>query len=50
MNIEENYEENPAPAVTYKTNMQTQNHENSDEFCPAPLRHLDLAPRLVLLP
>ena len=27
MNIEENYEENPAPAVTYKTNMQTQNHK-----------------------
>ena len=27
---------------TDETNMQTRNHENSDEFRPTPLRHLDL--------
>jgi len=30
---------------TYKTNMEARNHENSDEFRPPPLRHLDLPPR-----
>ena len=28
---------------TNETNMQARNHENSDEFRPAPVRHLDLA-------
>ena len=27
---------------TDETNMQARNHENSDEFRPTPLRHLDL--------
>ena len=27
---------------TDETNMQARNHENSDEFRPAPVRHLDL--------
>ena len=28
---------------TDETNMQTRNHENSDEICAQPVRHLDLA-------
>ena len=28
---------------TDETNMQARNHENSDEFCTEPVRHLDLA-------
>ena len=28
---------------TDKTNMQARNHENSDEICAQPVRHLDLA-------
>ena len=30
---------------TGETNMQARNHENSDEFCAPPVRHLDLATR-----
>ena len=44
------YRQNPfTPAAARKlrkftdeTNMQARNHENSDEFRPTPLRHLDL--------
>ena len=28
---------------THETNMQARNHENSDEICAQPVRHLDLA-------
>ena len=28
---------------TDETNMQARNHENSDEICARPVRHLDLA-------
>ena len=28
---------------TDETNMQARKHENSDEFCPPPVRYLDLA-------
>ena len=31
---------------TDETNMQARNHENSEEFCAPPVRHLDLATRL----
>ena len=43
---------NPLPSVaatpklrkfTDETNMQARNHENSDEICAQPVRHLDLA-------
>ena len=43
---------NPLPSVaatpklrkfTVETNMQARNHENSDEICAQPVRHLDLA-------
>ena len=46
------YKQNPLPSVaatpklrkfTDETNMQARNHENSDEFRPTPVRHLDLA-------
>ena len=30
---------------TDETNMQARKHENSDEFCAPPVRHLDLATR-----
>ena len=30
---------------TDETNTQARNHENSDEFCAPPVRHLDLATR-----
>ena len=42
---------NPLPSVaatpklrkfTDETNMQARNHENSDEICAQPVRHLDL--------
>ena len=45
------YRQNPRAPVAAKpklrkftdeTNMQARNHENSDEFRPTPLRHLDL--------
>ena len=45
------YRQNPCASVaatrklrkfTDETNMQARNHENSDEFRPTPLRHLDL--------
>ena len=45
------YRQKPLPSVwatrklwkfTDETNMQARNHENSDEFRPTPLRHLDL--------
>ena len=47
-----NYRQNPLPSVadtrklrkfTDETNMQARNHENSDEICAQPVRHLDLA-------
>ena len=46
------YRPNPLPSVaatpklrkfTDETNMQARNHENSDEICAQPVRHLDLA-------
>ena len=46
------YRQNPLPSVadtrklrkfTDETNMQARNHENSDEICAQPVRHLDLA-------
>ena len=46
------YRQNPSPSVaatrklrkfTDETNMQARNHENSDEICAQPVRHLDLA-------
>ena len=46
------YRQNPSPSVaatrkpwefTHETNMQARNHENSDEICAQPVRHLDLA-------
>ena len=46
------YRQNPCASVaatrklrkfTDKTNMQARNHENSDEICAQPVRHLDLA-------
>ena len=62
MNIEEVepeitkiYRQNPRASVapprklrkfTDETNMQARKHENSDEFCAPPVRHLDLATRL----
>ena len=46
------YRPNPLPSVaatpklrkfTDETNIQARNHENSDEICAQPVRHLDLA-------
>ena len=46
------YRQNPLPSVadtrklrkfTDETNMQARNHENSDEICAQPVRHLDLS-------
>ena len=46
------YRQNPCASVaatrklrkfTDETNMQARNHENSDEICAQPVRHLDLA-------
>ena len=46
------YRQNPSPSVaatrklrkfTDETNMEARNHENSDEICAQPVRHLDLA-------
>ena len=46
------YRPNPLPSIaatpklrkfTDETNMQARNHENSDEICAQPVRHLDLA-------
>ena len=48
------YRPNPLPSVaatpklrkfTDETNIQARNHENSDEICAQPVRHLDLATR-----
>ena len=45
MNIEEveEPETRKLRKFTDETNMQARNHENSDEICAQPVRHLDLA-------